>query len=236
MAAAVGFTISMYALAVGEFTISEISLLTAFLAYAADTLPVERRTQGLALYGLSGLVPIGVATLASDVILREASLTAKAKPLIVSMGSAAASGGYYASVAGKEIFERLRGLDLPARDHAVFGSAPLLIRGIIDTVDDLDILSRGSAWERACSAELILPDGSEGFHENCGIRIQGGAFTVVNINDTDGDNRPDDQDGFIRSITTPVVGPDRDNKRDNHSNAVFKTEGDELRKFICSTA
>lgn len=31
---------------------------------------------------------------------------------------------------------------------------------------------------------------------------------------------------------TPLVGPDRDNKRDNHSNAVFKTEGDELRKFI----
>lgn len=33
---------------------------------------------------------------------------------------------------------------------------------------------------------------------------------------------------------TPLVGPDRDNKRDNHSNAVFKTEGDELRKFIAS--
>ncbi len=31
---------------------------------------------------------------------------------------------------------------------------------------------------------------------------------------------------------TPLVGPDRDNKSDNHSNAVFKTEGDELRKFI----
>jgi alkaline phosphatase D len=33
---------------------------------------------------------------------------------------------------------------------------------------------------------------------------------------------------------TPVVGPDRDNKHDNHSNDDFKTEGDELRKFIAS--
>jgi protease-4 len=46
----------------------------------------------------------GGSSLAADVILREAILTARAKPLIVSMGSSAASGGYYASVAGKPIF------------------------------------------------------------------------------------------------------------------------------------
>lgn len=46
----------------------------------------------------------GGSSLASDVILREAQLTAKVKPLIVSMGSAAASGGYYASMAGSPIF------------------------------------------------------------------------------------------------------------------------------------
>jgi len=46
----------------------------------------------------------GGSSLASDVILREATLLAKEKPLIVSMGSAAASGGYYASAAGKEIY------------------------------------------------------------------------------------------------------------------------------------
>jgi protease-4 len=46
----------------------------------------------------------GGSSLAADVILREAILTAKRKPFIVSMGSAAASGGYYASVAGREIF------------------------------------------------------------------------------------------------------------------------------------
>jgi protease IV len=46
----------------------------------------------------------GGSSLAADVILREAILTAKAKPLIVSMGSAAASGGYYAAVSGGTIF------------------------------------------------------------------------------------------------------------------------------------
>jgi alkaline phosphatase D len=33
---------------------------------------------------------------------------------------------------------------------------------------------------------------------------------------------------------TPVVGPDRDNKSDNHANLVFQHEGDELRAFIAS--
>ncbi|MEZ5365304.1 MAG: alkaline phosphatase D family protein [Bryobacterales bacterium] len=31
---------------------------------------------------------------------------------------------------------------------------------------------------------------------------------------------------------TPVVGPDRQNKRDNHSNGVFKHEGEEIRAFL----
>jgi protease-4 len=46
----------------------------------------------------------GGSSLAADVILREAQLTAKKKPLIVSMGTSAASGGYYAAVAGREIY------------------------------------------------------------------------------------------------------------------------------------
>lgn len=33
---------------------------------------------------------------------------------------------------------------------------------------------------------------------------------------------------------TPLVGPDRSNKNDNHANAGFKHEGDELRRFIAS--
>jgi alkaline phosphatase D len=33
---------------------------------------------------------------------------------------------------------------------------------------------------------------------------------------------------------TPIVGPDRENKRDNHSNDVFATEGNETRKLLAA--
>lgn len=32
----------------------------------------------------------------------------------------------------------------------------------------------GRAWERACSVELLLPDGTKGFQEDAGVRIRGG--------------------------------------------------------------
>ncbi|MEO6151036.1 MAG: signal peptide peptidase SppA [Mucilaginibacter sp.] len=46
----------------------------------------------------------GGSSLASDVIWREVSLTKKVKPVIVSMGDVAASGGYYISCAADSIF------------------------------------------------------------------------------------------------------------------------------------
>jgi protease-4 len=46
----------------------------------------------------------GGSALASDVIWRETKLAAKAKPLVVSMGDVAASGGYYISAGAKKIF------------------------------------------------------------------------------------------------------------------------------------
>ena len=45
------------------------------------------------------------------------------------------------------LFERLRALNLPVEEHAVFGSGPLAVRGLLSTVGDLDVLCRGSAWE-----------------------------------------------------------------------------------------
>jgi protease-4 len=46
----------------------------------------------------------GGSSLASDVMWRELQLLAKVKPLIVSMGTVAASGGYYVASASKDIF------------------------------------------------------------------------------------------------------------------------------------
>jgi len=40
--------------------------------------------------------------------------------------------------------------------------------------------SHGIGWERPASVELIYPDGREGFHVNCGIRIHGGYFRQHN--------------------------------------------------------
>jgi hypothetical protein len=40
-------------------------------------------------------------------------------------------------------------LKLPANDYVLFGSLPLLAHGLIESVNDIDILSRGSAWEHA---------------------------------------------------------------------------------------
>jgi hypothetical protein len=46
-------------------------------------------------------------------------------------------------------FGKLRALDLPTADYAVFGSGPLAVRGLIEEVHDLDVVARGAAWEQA---------------------------------------------------------------------------------------
>ncbi|SEP74383.1 hypothetical protein SAMN05216188_101352 [Lentzea xinjiangensis] len=48
------------------------------------------------------------------------------------------------------LFRRLDQLDLDRDNFAIFGSAPLYIRKMIPSIGDLDIVARGSAWERAC--------------------------------------------------------------------------------------
>lgn len=66
--------------------------------------------------------------------------------------------------AAAELFGLLRSLHLPAGDYAVFGSGPLLVRGVIAEANDLDVVSRGKAWERALEVgEIVrLPeDGAE---------------------------------------------------------------------------
>lgn len=59
-----------------------------------------------------------------------------------------------------DVFELLRSLELPAGDYAIFGSGPLIVRGIVEAANDLDILARGAAWERVQElGELVyLPE------------------------------------------------------------------------------
>ena len=57
---------------------------------------------------------------------------------------------------GTSLFDSLRSFGLPEADYAVFGSGPLIVRGIIDATNDLDVVSRGAAWVKACElGELV---------------------------------------------------------------------------------
>ena len=46
------------------------------------------------------------------------------------------------------LLAELKNLRLACGDYAVFGSGPLLVRGIIPESNDLDVICRGEAWER----------------------------------------------------------------------------------------
>jgi predicted MFS family arabinose efflux permease len=47
----------------------QIALFTTMLTYGADSIPIGKRTQGLAIFGLSGLLPIAIGGYAGDVII-----------------------------------------------------------------------------------------------------------------------------------------------------------------------
>lgn len=59
-----------------------------------------------------------------------------------------------------DLFAILRSVGLPVGEYAVFGSGPLLVRGIIDETGDLDVLCRGAAWEQvmAIGDRMLLED------------------------------------------------------------------------------
>lgn len=59
-----------------------------------------------------------------------------------------------------DLLKRVARLELPLGDFAIFGSGPLLVRGIIEATNDIDIICRGPAWEKAVSIgeKVFLPD------------------------------------------------------------------------------
>ena len=68
----------------------------------------------------------GGSAVASELILRELQLTAKQKPLVVSMGDVAASGGYWIATAGEKIF---------ANDSTITGSIGVF--GVLFNIEDI---------------------------------------------------------------------------------------------------
>ena len=72
-----------------------------------------------------------------------------------------------------DFFVLLRSLELPVGDYAVFGSGPLIIRGIIEATNDLDVITRGAAWERLCE----LGEAASFADGNPRIELFGGRLT-----------------------------------------------------------
>lgn len=63
-------------------------LFTSLFTYAADVVPASRRTQGIAIFGISGLMPIGLGGLLGDFILSVGDFTTL---FITAMGLASAA-------------------------------------------------------------------------------------------------------------------------------------------------
>jgi MFS family permease len=95
---------------------------TALFTYAADLVPAARRTEGLAIFGISGLIPIGLAAVAGDVIL--------------------AYSAYRALFAGALVFAFLGAIVcLPLRDvHAPHREQHMPARGVLATAAERDLL------------------------------------------------------------------------------------------------
>ncbi len=58
----------VYVVRIGQ-GVAEAMLFSALFTYGADVVPASRRTEGLALFGVSGLLPIAIAGIVGDVIL-----------------------------------------------------------------------------------------------------------------------------------------------------------------------
>jgi hypothetical protein len=69
---------------------------------------------------------------------------------------------------------RLRQLALPEGHYTVFGSGPLLARGLIDDVGDLDVLVRGPAWTTVAEhGEIVYLDA----YDVDVVAVDGGVLT-----------------------------------------------------------
>jgi MFS family permease len=96
---------------------------TALFTYAADLVPAQRRAEGLAIFGVSGLIPLGLGALFGDVILAHATFRA--------VFSVALGCGVLGLI-----------LCLPLRDvPPVRAEQPVRPRSILHTATDRDLVS-----------------------------------------------------------------------------------------------
>lgn len=56
------------------------------------------------------------------------------------------------------LLELLESYDLPKNSYAVFGSAPLVVVGMLNDVNDLDVIIRPSEWPFETKGEYLTED------------------------------------------------------------------------------
>ncbi len=136
----------------------------------------------------------GGSALASDVIWRETMLAAETKPLVVSMGDVAASGGYYISCAADSIFANPTTI---TGSIGVFGVIPNL-QGLLTEKIGLDfdnVKTNENAGfvsvNRPLTAyeEKVLQDGVEETYETFTTRVANGRDMTVDGVDEIGQGR-----------------------------------------------
>lgn len=114
----------------------------------------------------------GGSALASDLILRELELTNKEKPLVVSMGNLAASGGYYIACKADRIFAEPTTI---TGSIGVFGALP----NVSGLVKDVGINAEQVATNKGASYSIFEPMTQE-FHDYIKGSIDGIYVTFVN--------------------------------------------------------
>jgi MFS family permease len=77
--------------------VAEALLFSALFAYAADRVPAARRTEGLALFGVSGMLPISLGGWIGDWLLPRHGF-----PVLFALASALAAGSFLLSFALRE--------------------------------------------------------------------------------------------------------------------------------------
>jgi len=186
-------------------------------------IPISRTTVLRAAAFLEGWRPSRVAThtylFLDDIITQDASATLAAgfppnwngqsadyglDPRVAGSGGQDSFGGKYAATIEEDL-RSLPSMSIVMDIDDMFGS-----QGIYSNPTN-----RGGNWERPASLELIYPDGHEGFQENAGIRIQGGAFRRFDLTLKKSFRMVFREEYGASKLDYPLFGPDATDEFDN---------------------
>lgn len=199
------------------------------------TSPIQiRKTTVLRAVGLrDGWIPSPVLTrsylFTSDIALQDQS-SALETGFPTRWGSQTADYGLDTRVVGNQGRDSFGGryqktiqddlLSLPSMSFVMDSDALFGARGIYANPG-----SRGEAWEKPVSVELIYPEnGRKGFQENAGLRIQGGAFRKFNLTLKKSFRLVFRGQYGASKLDFPLFGPDA---TDSFDNVVLRANGND---------